>query len=260
MRPRDFPARLSRRCGIVVRCQRGGDDRLLQLDVNDGRDGDGRRVDDVDGVDANARTVVDGSGVIVRLHVGRDDGGDDAAVPSADAVALSTRYRQRGKSRQADRAGWGRVFLGVDHVGNRHVSAGRRAGGTRDAASGAVVRGSDRDRRGGRDSRRVPVTAWKARQLDCCRDAPGPGALSPAAAAAWRHGLRLGLRCSQCCAGLMAILLVIGVMDLRAMAVVAGAITVERLAPAGERLARAIGAVIIGTGLFLIARAAGDPL
>jgi predicted metal-binding membrane protein len=100
-------------------------------------------------------------------------------------------------------------------------------------------------------------TAWKARQLDCCRDAPGPGALSPGAATAWRHGLRLGLRCSQCCAGLMAILLVIGVMDPRAMAVVAGAIAVERLAPAAERVARAIGAVIIGTGLFLIARAAG---
>jgi predicted metal-binding membrane protein len=55
----------------------------------------------------------------------------------------------------------------------------------------------------------------------------------------------------------MAILLVIGVMDLRAMAVVASAITVERLAPAAERVARAMGAVIIGTGVFLIARAAG---
>jgi predicted metal-binding membrane protein len=46
-------------------------------------------------------------------------------------------------------------------------------------------------------------------------------------------------------------------MDLRAMAVVAAAITVERLAPAGQRAARAIGAVVIATGLFLIARAAG---
>jgi hypothetical protein len=41
------------------------------------------------------------------------------------------------------------------------------------------------------------------------------------------------------------------------MAVVAAAITVERLAPAGERVARATGAVVIGAGLFLIARAAG---
>jgi predicted metal-binding membrane protein len=45
-------------------------------------------------------------------------------------------------------------------------------------------------------------------------------------------------------------------MDLRAMAGVTAAITVERVAPAGERVARAIGAVIVGAGLVLIARAA----
>ena len=55
----------------------------------------------------------------------------------------------------------------------------------------------------------------------------------------------------------MVILLVIGVMDLRAMAVVAAAIIFERLAPVGERVARATGAVVIGAGLFLIVRAAG---
>jgi predicted metal-binding membrane protein len=102
------------------------------------------------------------------------------------------------------------------------------------------------------------LTASKARLLACCREAPGPGrTLPPDARTAWRHGLRLGLHCSQCCAGLMAILLVVGVMDLRAMAVVAAAITVERLAPAGQRIARAIGAVVVGAGLLLIARAAG---
>jgi hypothetical protein len=46
-------------------------------------------------------------------------------------------------------------------------------------------------------------------------------------------------------------------MDLRAMAVVAAAITVERLAPAAARVARAIGAVVVGAGVLLIARAAG---
>jgi predicted metal-binding membrane protein len=46
-------------------------------------------------------------------------------------------------------------------------------------------------------------------------------------------------------------------MDLRAMAVVAVAITVEHLAPGGERVARIIGAVVVGAGLFLLARAAG---
>jgi predicted metal-binding membrane protein len=74
------------------------------------------------------------------------------------------------------------------------------------------------------------------------------------AVTAWRHGLRLGLHCSFCCASLMAIVLVIGVMNLHAMAVVAAAITSERLAPAGERVARTFGAVVVGAGLFLIAR------
>jgi predicted metal-binding membrane protein len=104
----------------------------------------------------------------------------------------------------------------------------------------------------------LQFTAWKARHLAYCREMPGRGCTLPAdAGTAWRHGLRLGLHCSRCCFGLMAILLVIGVMDLRAMAVVAAAITVERLAPAGERVARATGAVAVGVGLFLIAQAAG---
>ena len=98
------------------------------------------------------------------------------------------------------------------------------------------------------------LSTWKSRQLACCRETPGPGSLLPGdAATAWRHGLRLGLHCTRCCAGLMAILLVIGVMDLRVMAVVTAALTVERLAPGGERVARAIGAVVVGAGLFLIA-------
>jgi predicted metal-binding membrane protein len=102
----------------------------------------------------------------------------------------------------------------------------------------------------------LQFTAWKAHHLACCRELPSRGRALPAdAGTAWRHGLRLGLHCSYCCLGLMAILLVIGVMDLRAMAVVTAAITVERLAPASERVARAIGALAIAAGLFLIAQA-----
>jgi predicted metal-binding membrane protein len=104
----------------------------------------------------------------------------------------------------------------------------------------------------------LQLTTWKARHLAYCSDAPEPGRTLPVGIrGAWRHGLRLGVHCSQCCVGLMAILLVIGVMDLRAMVVVAAAITIERLAPAGERVARATGVGAVGTGLFLIARAAG---
>ncbi|HJR59350.1 MAG TPA: DUF2182 domain-containing protein [Vicinamibacterales bacterium] len=104
----------------------------------------------------------------------------------------------------------------------------------------------------------LQFTAWKMRHLACCQEVPRRGRTLPSdAGTAWRHGLRLGLHCSCCCAGLTAILLVIGVMDLRAMTVAAAAITSERLAPAGGRVARATGAVIVGAGLFLIARAAG---
>jgi predicted metal-binding membrane protein len=104
----------------------------------------------------------------------------------------------------------------------------------------------------------LQLTAWKARQLACCRASPAHGRALPAdAATAWRQGLRLGRHCCACCGGLMAILLVVGVMDLAAMVVVAAAITVERLAPGGARVARATGVVVIGAGLLLIARAAG---
>jgi predicted metal-binding membrane protein len=55
----------------------------------------------------------------------------------------------------------------------------------------------------------------------------------------------------------MAVLVSLGIMDLRAMTVVTAMVTAERLAPAGGRQARVFGVVIIGAGLLLIARAAG---
>jgi predicted metal-binding membrane protein len=101
-------------------------------------------------------------------------------------------------------------------------------------------------------------TRWKACHLTCCREAPGGGSEFLAGAGkAWRYGLHLGLHCCCCCAGLMTILLVLGVMDLRTMAVLTVAISAERLAPAGKIVARAIGVVVIGIGFFMIARAAG---
>ena len=55
----------------------------------------------------------------------------------------------------------------------------------------------------------------------------------------WRHGVRLGLSCGYCCAGLMAILLVVGVSDLRAMALITVAVTVVRLVPGARRTTHA---------------------
>jgi predicted metal-binding membrane protein len=104
----------------------------------------------------------------------------------------------------------------------------------------------------------LQLSPWKTRHLACCRELPGRGhTLRADAGSAWRHGLRLGLHCARCCAGLIAILLVVGVMDLLAMAVVMTAITIERLAPGGERIARIIGLLVVGAALYLIVRALG---
>jgi predicted metal-binding membrane protein len=100
----------------------------------------------------------------------------------------------------------------------------------------------------------LQLTRWKARSLARCRTIPGSCAgKNPTA---FRHGLSLGLHCARCCGHLMAIPLVMGVMDLGAMGLMAAAIAVERLAPAGERAARLIGAAIVFAGWVLVVRAA----
>ena len=91
----------------------------------------------------------------------------------------------------------------------------------------------------------LQFTGWKRHHLAYCREAPR-------GAGAWRRGLRLGLHCSYGCAGWTAILLAMGVMDLRVMATVTAAITAERTAPTGERTARALGVAVIAAGLLLL--------
>ena len=76
----------------------------------------------------------------------------------------------------------------------------------------------------------------------------------------WRSGLRgafeMGLRhgsyCVGCCAALMALLFVGGVMDLSVIAGIAVVVLLEKLLPGGEWLARAVGALAIGLGVVLI--------
>jgi predicted metal-binding membrane protein len=102
----------------------------------------------------------------------------------------------------------------------------------------------------------VQLTGWKVGQLTHCRNAPDCERMpAPDARSAWRYGLRLGARCSLCCSGLMAVLLVTGVMDVGAMAVVAAAITAERHAARPERVARAVGALVVLAGGLAIGRA-----
>ena len=98
----------------------------MHVHVGDGRDADARRLDDVDGVDADARTDVARRRGVVPRHVGRDDGGDDAAVPGPHAVALSPgRWQDRRDApRSADRARGRGLLLRVDRVRNGRFPLG----------------------------------------------------------------------------------------------------------------------------------------
>src|SRR5258708_20600025 len=96
--------------------------------------------------------------VVVRRHVGRDDGGDDAPVVGAHAVALSPDgWHGRNAPALADRTGGRRALLRVDDVRSGRLSIGRRAGGNRDATAHAGARCSDRGRRRRRHRRHSPV-------------------------------------------------------------------------------------------------------
>jgi predicted metal-binding membrane protein len=102
----------------------------------------------------------------------------------------------------------------------------------------------------------LQFTPWKARHLACCRAGPVE-CYAAGVGAAWRYGLRLALHCMSCCAGYTVTLIIAGMSDWRVMAAVTVAITAERLAPNGERVAKAIGLGIGMTGLVLVASAAG---
>jgi predicted metal-binding membrane protein len=104
----------------------------------------------------------------------------------------------------------------------------------------------------------IQLTRWKGRHLAHFRAPRAPLHRGQnGAGGAWRYGLRLGRDCALSCAGPMASLLVLGAMDLRAMTVATVVITVERLAPAGDRVARVIGLGAIAVGAVLIVRATG---
>ena len=67
----------------------------------------------------------------------------------------------------------------------------------------------------------LQLSRWKAHQLACCKLAPAAPDELAKASCAWWYGVRLGVHCIYCCASLTAVLLVFGIMDLRAMAIAA---------------------------------------
>ena len=70
---------------------------------------------------------------------------------------------------------------------------------------------------------------------------------------AWRMGLRHGLNCLGCCWALMALLFVGGVMNILWIAALTVLVGIEKVAPRGEAIAKALGAVMIGAGVVRLA-------
>lgn len=68
------------------------------------------------------------------------------------------------------------------------------------------------------------LSRWKTHHLERCRHVPP----SPDARAAWWHGVRLGLHCNGSSLGYTMILMVTGLMDVRAMVLVAALTAAER--------------------------------
>jgi predicted metal-binding membrane protein len=74
---------------------------------------------------------------------------------------------------------------------------------------------------------------------------------------ALRMGAEHGAFCLGCCALLMALLFVGGVMNLLWAAAIAAFVLLEKALPAGEAVARAAGALAIGFGAWMLLRALG---
>ena len=93
---------------------------------------------------------------------------------------------------------------------------------------------------------------WKARQLLRCRESCVPARrLRGNVIMALAEGCRLGIDCCLSCAAPMGVLYVMGLMDARMMMLTMAAITAERVAPSGARIARLTGSVALITGLLM---------
>lgn len=68
---------------------------------------------------------------------------------------------------------------------------------------------------------------------------------------ALRMGIRHGAYCVGCCWMLMALLFVVGVMNLLWIAAIAGFVLLEKIVPRGEWVSRAAGALLIGWGAWM---------
>ena len=74
---------------------------------------------------------------------------------------------------------------------------------------------------------------------------------------AFLMGLKHGSYCTGCCWSLMALLFIVGVMNLLWVAAIAGFILLEKVAPAGHRMGQAAGVLMVIGGVVLLGLALG---
>lgn len=95
------------------------------------------------------------------------------------------------------------------------------------------------------------LTPWKSACLTHCRNPLE--ILARHLHHGWRGAVALGVHhglfCTACCWALMLMQLVMGVMNLRAMAAIAGVIALEKLTARGHLIARIVGVAAIGAGV-----------
>ncbi|MEP6990607.1 MAG: DUF2182 domain-containing protein [bacterium] len=102
----------------------------------------------------------------------------------------------------------------------------------------------------------LQFSAWRSRHLGSLHSCSPHGAALPGGLrAAWRLGVRLGVHCLSCCAGSTAVLLVLGVSDVRAMSVISVSIVAERFSRDDRRVSRTLGALAVAYGAVMLARA-----
>jgi predicted metal-binding membrane protein len=100
-------------------------------------------------------------------------------------------------------------------------------------------------------------TRWKATCLNACRS-PLTFLATHDFGSGWQGTLRAGIShgayCLGCCWALMAVLFVVGVMNLAFVAALAVFVLLEKTGPAGVAVARIGGALLIAAGVLMLVR------
>jgi len=98
----------------------------------------------------------------------------------------------------------------------------------------------------------IQFTRWKMTHLLHCRSSFGCAISYPQHETGFRLGCQQALACCACCAGLMTIELVLGIMNPLVMIVVAIVIAAEKLLPRPEITARLVGIAAIFAGAIMM--------